>query len=49
MQRANREVVQNKLGEHINKIRRVVDLFEAKMKSDLEDLEERQNVKVIAV
>ena len=49
MQRANREVVQNKLGEHISKIRRVVDLFEAKMKSDLEDLEERQNVKVIAV
>ena len=41
MQRANREVVQNKLGEHISKIRRVVDLFEAKMKSDLEDLEER--------
>ena len=27
----------------------MVDLFEAKMKSDLEDFEERQNVKLISV
>ena len=49
MQKANREVIQSKLSEHINRIRRIVDLFEAKMKSDLEDLEERQNVKLVTV
>jgi len=41
MQRANREVIEGKLSEHLAKIRRTIDLFEAKMKSDLEDLYER--------
>jgi hypothetical protein len=49
LQKANREVIENKLSEHMSKIRRVVDLFEAKMKSDLEDIEEKQNVKLISV
>lgn len=31
MQRGNREVIENKLIEHVNKLRRVVDGFETQM------------------
>lgn len=33
MQKGNREVVEGKVQDHMNKIRRVVDLFEAKIRN----------------
>lgn len=38
MQKGNREVIENKLMEHFSKIRRLVDSFELKAKSKLEEL-----------
>eukprot|EP00347_Sterkiella_histriomuscorum_P005030 403358170 len=49
MQRGNREVIENKLIEHVNKLRRVVDGFEQKMQSQLDQLFDEQNVKLIQV
>ena len=49
MQRGNREVIENKLVEHFTKIRRVVDTFEQKSKRMLEELMEKQNLKICQV
>ena len=49
MQKGNREVIENKLLEHFTKIRRVVDTFEQKAKTVLEELMEQQNGKLSQV
>mmetsp|Transcript_34155 Transcript_34155/g.33337 ORF Transcript_34155/g.33337 Transcript_34155/m.33337 type:complete len:191 (+) Transcript_34155:285-857(+) len=49
MQKGNREVIENKLLEHFTKIRKVVDAFEQKAKSQLEELMEEQNQKISMV
>jgi hypothetical protein len=49
MQRGNREVIENKLSEHFTKIRKVVDSFEEKTKSKLDELMDDQNTKLIKV
>lgn len=41
MQKGNREVIENKLIEHFEKIRRLIDSFEQKAKNKLEDLMEQ--------
>lgn len=46
MQKGNQEVIENKLQEHFNKIRRVVDAFEAKMKNKFVELMEEQSLKI---
>jgi hypothetical protein len=41
MQKGNREVIENKLLEHFNKIRKNVDTFEEKTRSKLNELMEQ--------
>jgi len=38
MQKGNREVIENKIQEHFNKIRRVVDLYEEKINTKLDEV-----------
>jgi hypothetical protein len=49
MQRGNREVIENKLKEHVGKMRRVLDGFEARMQKKLEELAEEQTQKLVNV
>jgi hypothetical protein len=36
MQRGNKEVIEARINEHVGKIRRVIDIFEANLRNEME-------------
>jgi hypothetical protein len=42
MQKGNRDIIEGKMNEHFIKIRRVIDIFEAKMQQKLDSLTDEQ-------